>query len=77
MAAILKNGRHLFRAAYLPSCPPRKCSGRCPKHVDTKQPFTAFHVRLTPLAPWVYAIQVEVGRTNVNLECASIDFILK
>ena len=53
MAAILKNGRHLFRAAYLPGCPPRKCSGRCPKHVDTKQPFTAFHVRLTPLAPWV------------------------
>ena len=54
MAAILKNGRHLFRAAYLPGCPPRKCSGRCPKHVDTKQPFTAFHVRLTPLAPWVW-----------------------
>ena len=69
MAAILKNGRHLFRAAYLPGCPPRKCSGRCPKHVDTKQPFTAFHVRLTPLAPWISTVfkSAEIGKRCFTL----------
>ena len=42
-----KNGRHIFCAAYCKSCPPRSCSEWSPKHVDTQQPFTASHVRLT------------------------------